>query len=74
MSSIAGSETIMNSLQTIVDYNWKDEWRDFQETFNVEVPQEVDLKQWIARCDNNNLWNTHIFYHLMVLKYHYELD
>ena len=70
----ADSEELLNSLQAIVDYNWKDECRNFQETFNVEVPQEMDLKQWIARCDNNHLWNTHIFYHLMVLKYHYELN
>ena len=62
---------IIEHIEKIILYNWKDELRNFEETYGVEIQSQDDLQSWITVCEAND-WN-HIFYTLMVLKQEFDL-
>ncbi len=60
-------------LEALIDYCWKDELRDFEETFETTFGSNDTLEEWIEWIDlqsnpNKELMQNHIFYHLMKLK------
>lgn len=61
-------------LEAVIEYNWVDEWRDFEETFEVHIQSQDELPAWIECCEKQNnperreAMTNHIFYHLMKLK------
>lgn len=61
------SVQVQTSLEEIIDYNWKDELRNFEEVYEVEVHSPVSLVLWIDRYHKEK-WTSHIFYHLMILR------
>lgn len=60
----------IDSLQQVIQYLWKDEYRDFIETFEIEPPFSDDsYSSWIERCENSSeILRNHIFYHLLILQ------
>lgn len=63
---------IITSLHNIIDYNWKDELRKFQENFQIEIQYPINIKNIIKLCDNE--MKNNIFYKLMILKNSLEED
>ena len=53
---------LINSLNILIDYNFKDELKDYEESFDVEIVED----------DYNNPERLehkgHIFYHILVLQ------
>ena len=63
------TEKEIHSLREIVQYNWRDEYRDFLDTFELEYFSSNDaLEDWIEVCEKTPNFKTHIFYHLMVVR------
>ena len=60
-----------NSLVTIINYLWEDEFDDFEASYDVEIQSQDDLDPWIAICEKDEDMKSHAFYHLMVLKSSY---
>jgi len=60
-----------NSLIKIIEYNWNDEKRNFEETFEMSISPQDTLEEWIDICElNSNVFMCdHIFYHLMKIKH-----
>lgn len=63
---VTSNKSLKDTIQKIIDYNWRDELEDFQETYEVEIQSQDSLKAWIEICETNG-WTDHIFYHLMVI-------
>lgn len=64
---------VVKATHAIVDYNWKDEMRNFEETFEVEIQSQDDIHDWLLWCQDQSLLGNHqpinhIFYSLMQLK------
>jgi hypothetical protein len=58
---------VEESLWQVIDYNWKDERDNFEETYETEIDWDDDIDKWIKFCQEKG-WTNHIFYHLMILK------
>ena len=63
---ITDNVLLENSLRNLIDYNWKDELTNFEETFDVEVKDET-TDYWIKKCQSESMTD-HIFYSLLILK------
>lgn len=63
--NIENVKTIASVIK-LVEYNWDEELKNFQETYDVQVNPN-DLKSMIRKAEQNN-WTGHIFYNLMVIK------
>lgn len=61
---------IENSLIKIIEYNWENEGRNFEETFEMSISSQDTLEEWIEICElsSNKFMCEHIFYHLMKVK------
>lgn len=65
---ITDSVQILESLEQIIDYNWKDELRNFEETFEIDFPRDTSVEDMLKVVQLNKNMKNHIFYHLLVLK------
>lgn len=57
----------------LIDYCWEDEFKNFQESFEISIGSNDDLHEWILWCQDCELAGNpkpinHIFYSLMILK------
>jgi hypothetical protein len=63
------TEGEIDSLREIIQYMWKDEYRDFLETFDLETPwSDETYVDWRKVCESSENFRNHMFYHLLVLK------
>ena len=64
-------EETETSLIKIIEYNWENEKRNFEETFEMSISPQDTLEEWIEICElsSNKFMSEHIFYHLMKIKY-----
>lgn len=62
---------ILKSLENIIEYNWKDEMKDFCESFEIEIQSQDSLEDWIETCEKSKTMMKHIFYDLMIIKNQY---
>ena len=56
-------------LDKVIDYNWDAEKTHFEETYDVEV--DDDLDKWIKECKIKG-YTEHVFYSLMVVKSYFQ--
>ena len=61
---------VLVSIRKLIEYNWEDELKSFQEETEFEIQSQDSLECWIGVCEARNI--DHIFYHLMKLKQYYE--
>lgn len=60
--------TIIEHIQTLVEYNWKDEKKHFCEEYEIEMsPGNDSLDDWIKFIEEKG-WTNHIYYSLLILK------
>ena len=64
---------IKDELEKLIEYTWKDEYRDFMETFEVHIQSQDEIMPWIVICDSTEgergeQMRNHIFYSLMKLR------
>jgi hypothetical protein len=66
---------VIDSIKTLINYLWKDELKNFCETYGMEVQSQDNLEDWIKVCEISpgleEPMTNHIFYHLMVIKHHF---
>jgi hypothetical protein len=70
---ITDTTKVQESLIAIVNYNWDDEKRHFEEYYEVDIQSQDELEPWITWCEQHTDSKAcqHVFYHLMVLKQSY---
>jgi len=59
---------IKDNLIELVEYNWADERKNFEESFDTNISSQDTLEEWIEICESDKYMMNHIFYHLMKIK------
>lgn len=61
------SEKELTHLEKLLEYNWENELKDFEESTDLEI-SDLEIKEAITLCENTE--NTeHIFYSLLIMKH-----